>query len=64
MVGRRQEVEVGPMSGQANVTCWLQERGIGSSPALVQRIFQAAKESDAVLSEERLLALCQRHTRA
>ena len=64
MVGRRQEVEVGPMSGQANVTCWLQERGIASSPALVQTIFQAAKESDAVLSEERLLALCQRHARA
>jgi 2-isopropylmalate synthase len=63
MVGRRQEVEVGPMSGQANVTCWLQERGIESSPALVQRIFQAAKEADAVLSEECLLALCQRHAR-
>jgi 2-isopropylmalate synthase len=61
MVGRRQEVEVGPMSGQANVTCWLQERGIEASPELVQAIFRAAKESTAVLSDERLLAFCKAH---
>ncbi|MBP9823153.1 MAG: 2-isopropylmalate synthase, partial [Thermoanaerobaculia bacterium] len=58
MVGRRQEVEVGPMSGQANVLCWLQERGLEASPECVQAIFRAAKESKAVLSEERILALC------
>lgn len=61
MVGRRQEVEVGPMSGQANVTCWLLDRGIEAQPELVHAIFRAAKESNAVLSEERLRALCASH---
>lgn len=61
MVGRRQEVEVGPMSGQANVTCWLQERGIPASPELVNAIFRAAKEANAVLSDDRLLAFCKSH---
>ena len=62
LVGRRQEVEIGPMSGQANVTCWLQERGIESTPELAQEIFRAAKESTAVLSEELVLGLCRSHS--
>ncbi len=61
MVGRRQEVEIGPMSGQANVTCWLEERGIVSTPALTQEIFQAAKQATATLEEDAILALCRRH---
>ena len=28
MVGKRQEIEVGPMSGASNVEYWLRERGI------------------------------------
>lgn len=61
MVGRRQQVEIGPMSGQANVTCWLQERGIESTPALAQEIFQAAKQATATLEEDQILVLCRRH---
>jgi len=61
MVGRRQEVEIGPMSGQANVICWLQERGIESTPELTQEIFQAAKRATATLDKEAILALCRRH---
>jgi len=59
MVGRRQEIEVGPMSGQANVVFWLQERGIEAEPELVKEIFQAGKESPATLDEERVLAICR-----
>jgi 2-isopropylmalate synthase len=61
MVGRRQEVEIGPMSGQANVTSWLNERGIASTPELAQAIFQAAKQATATLGEEEIRALCRRY---
>ena len=59
LVGRRQEVEIGPMSGQANVLYWLQERGIEADPELVREIFEVAKESRATLSEARVLEICR-----
>jgi 2-isopropylmalate synthase len=58
-IGRRQVVEVGPMSGESNVVYWLQERGIDAAPDLVREIFQAAKESAVILEEEQILAICQ-----
>jgi 2-isopropylmalate synthase len=58
MVGRRQVVEVGPMSGQANITYWLQEHGVEPTPDLVQAIFRAAKEASSTLSEDEIRALC------
>ena len=61
MVGRRQQVEIGPMSGQANVTYWLQEHGIEPSPELVQALFQRAKSATATLEEPEILALCREH---
>jgi 2-isopropylmalate synthase len=64
MVGRAQEVEIGPMSGQANVFCWLDARGIERDPELVQAILQAAKVSDATLAEDEVLALCRSRSRA
>jgi 2-isopropylmalate synthase len=59
MVGRRQTVEVGPMSGQANVNYWLQEHGIEPTPELVQTIFQAGKAATSTLAEGEILALCR-----
>jgi isopropylmalate/homocitrate/citramalate synthase len=58
LVGRRQEIEVGPMSGESNVTCWLRQRGIEASPELVRAIFARAKESDRLLSEEEIFEVC------
>jgi 2-isopropylmalate synthase len=58
LVGRRQLVEVGPMSGESNVVFWLQSHGIEPRPELVATIFQRAKASSTVLGEEELLALC------
>lgn len=52
MVGREQEVEVGPMSGKSNVVFWLERRGIKVEDAIVDRIFAKAKASPCVLSEE------------
>ncbi len=57
MVGRRQVIEVGPMSGLSNVQCWLENHGIEPRPELVDAIFRRAKESDQVLSDEEILAV-------
>jgi len=58
LVGREQEIEVGPMSGKSNVVFWLEKRGIKATDELVERIFAAAKKSDSVLSEDALRAIC------
>ncbi len=63
MVGRKQEICVGPMSGVSNVTYWLQDHGIHPGDALVSSILKVAKESDHNLSEEEILAVVDRHTR-
>ena len=57
LVGRRQLVEVGPMSGESNVVFWLQEHGIEPRPELIAAIFQRAKRSEAVLSESDIAAV-------
>lgn len=59
LVGRRQEIEVGPMSGRSNVEYWLEERGIVAEPALVDVIFARAKASPRLLAEAEILALCR-----
>jgi len=58
LIGCRQVIEVGPMSGESNVVYWLQERGIEANPELVQEIFQRAKISPAILEEAEILAIC------
>ena len=51
MVGREQEIEVGPMSGRSNVIFWLKKRGIDAPDEVVDRIFARAKNSPTVLTE-------------
>jgi isopropylmalate/homocitrate/citramalate synthase len=58
LIGCRQVIEVGPMSGESNVVYWLQERGIEATPELVQEIFQKAKASPAILEEDEILEIC------
>jgi 2-isopropylmalate synthase len=58
MVGRRQLIEIGPMSGLSNVKYWLRERGYDpSDEELSGRIFKAAKQTDHTLTEEEVQAL-------
>lgn len=57
LVGFEQRIEIGPMSGESNVTFWLERHGIEARPDLVQRIFARAKESDRVLREDELMAM-------
>ena len=54
MVGRTQLIEIGPMSGVANVSYWLSSRGYDPAPELVDRIFQAAKDAKAVLTDKEI----------
>jgi isopropylmalate/homocitrate/citramalate synthase len=57
LVGRQQEVDVGPMSGRSNVIFWLEKRGLTASDDVVDRILAEAKKSDAVLSEDAIKAV-------
>ena len=52
IVGREQEIEVGPMSGKSNVLFWLERRGIKAEEAVIDRILARAKASPCVLTEE------------
>jgi 2-isopropylmalate synthase len=55
LVGRDQEIEVGPMSGKSNVVFWLEKRGIPVTDEAVDRIFAKAKASASVLDEREIL---------
>ena len=54
IVGREQEIEIGPMSGKSNVLFWLERRGVQADEAAVDRIFAKAKASTCVLTEEEI----------
>ena len=56
LVGRKQEIEVGPMSGKSNVMFWLEQHGIPPSDPIVDRVFAKAKSSSTVLTEAEILA--------
>lgn len=64
MIGRRQKIEIGFMSGTSNVTHWLEERGITPDKELVQEIIQAAKSRTSVLSEEEVMEIVRARTGA
>jgi len=51
MVGREQEIEVGPMCGLSNVVFWLEHHGYKADDAIVQAVFKAAKASPRVLTD-------------
>jgi 2-isopropylmalate synthase len=55
LVGRAQEIEVGPMSGRSNVTFWLERHGVEADDEMVERIFRRAKSSMTVLTEQEIL---------
>src|SRR5580704_5080278 len=57
LFGLEQVIEVGPLSGRSNVIFWLEKRGVLASDELVDRIFNAAKKSERILTEEEILAL-------
>jgi 2-isopropylmalate synthase len=56
LIGREQQIDVGPMSGRSNVVFWLERRGYAASDELVDRIFQKAKSSATVLTADEIVA--------
>ena len=60
LIGRNQEIEVGPMSGSSNVIFYLSQRGIVASHELIQAVLLAAKESNRILQEPEILAIVRR----
>lgn len=57
LFGLQQKIEIGPMSGRSNVVYWLESRGIDPTEERVNRIFDRAKKSSAVLNEPEVMEL-------
>ncbi|MCS6805550.1 MAG: LeuA family protein [Acidobacteriota bacterium] len=57
LFGLEQIIEIGPVSGRSNVIYWLAKRGIEPTEERVGRIFDRAKRSTTVLTEEEVLEL-------
>lgn len=55
--GLEQVIEIGPMSGRSNVIYWLEKRGIEPSEERVNRIYERAKQSSAVLATDEIMEL-------
>jgi len=55
LIGRDQQIDVGPMSGKSNVVFWLERHGYTATDELVDRIFARAKRSSTVLTREEIL---------
>jgi 2-isopropylmalate synthase len=57
LVGREQEIEIGPLSGRSNVVFWLEKRGLPATDEVIDRVFAAAKASRRTLTHEQVQAL-------
>jgi 2-isopropylmalate synthase len=55
LVGREQQIEVGPLSGKWNVIFWLEKHGLTASDDLVDRILSRGKRSATTLTTEEIL---------
>ena len=62
LVGRDQEIEVGPMSGKSNVVFWLEKRGLQVTDEVVERIFAKAKSATSILDERQIMELVNQAT--
>jgi 2-isopropylmalate synthase len=57
LVGRKQDIEIGPMSGEANVRFWLESRGIELNLVYCEKILAAAKSANKLLEENMILRM-------
>lgn len=56
-IGRTQEIEIGPMSGNSNVQYYLASHGVPVTPELTKRIIEEAKKSPRVLTNAEVLEI-------
>ena len=54
--GLEQKITVGPMSGRSNCIYWLKTHGFEQSDENVTKVFDAAKTSNKVLSDDEIRA--------
>ncbi len=54
MIGRKQKIEIGPLSGESNVVYWLQDHGHQLLDGVVQKIFDYAKHSSRLLTDDEI----------
>lgn len=54
MVGRKQKIEIGPLSGESNVVYWLQDHGYEMTDGMVDKIFSFAKHSNRLLTDDEI----------
>ncbi len=59
-IGRTQQIEIGPMSGNSNVQYYLAAHGVPATPELTKRIMERAKNSPRLLTEDEILELIRR----
>jgi isopropylmalate/homocitrate/citramalate synthase len=59
-LGRRQEIEIGPLSGKSNVRHFLRAHEMSDDPDGIVAVLAAAKASDRILTEGEVLALLRR----
>lgn len=57
--GLQQRIRVGPMSGRSNVIYWLEQHSFEPNDIVVQRIFDAAKQSPRLLEDDEIEALAR-----
>jgi isopropylmalate/homocitrate/citramalate synthase len=57
MLNREQRIDIGPMSGKSNVIFWLERNGLEATKERVERIFNRAKQSDSVLTDDEVMQL-------
>lgn len=60
MVGKRQIIEIGHMSGESNVIAWLKARGYVPTPEIVAEVFRTAKRTNRTLHDDEIEALVKR----
>lgn len=60
-LGLAQKIGVGPMSGKSNVVYWLETQGVAPDDALVAEIFNLAKTTSRVLTDDEMRAAVKAH---
>lgn len=61
MIGTKQKIEVGYMSGTSNIVHWLNEHDHEVSDELVEKILREAKTTNRVLTDQELTLICEAH---
>ena len=61
-IGRAQEIEVGYMSGNSNVICYLTSHGLPITPEIVKAVMDAAKGSNRILEESEITEIVRENS--